>query len=73
MKDYPKIIGVRTHGNPRPRLDRYGYTQKAGSPTTLQVMLDGGSIWRRVYVWQFSNASTTFIRTNKGSFIVVLP
>lgn len=51
------------HTNPpRPRLTSLGYTVRAGSPTDRMVMLEGEKIWRRVYVWQFSNAGTEFVR-----------
>lgn len=65
-----RVVERREHGNPRPRLDAYGYTVRAGSPTRMQVKLEGEHVWRRVYVWQFSNAGTAFIRVGGKSLIV---
>jgi hypothetical protein len=56
-------VDVREHGNPRPRLTRDGYTERGGSPTTFQIRFKGEKRWRRVYVLQFSNAPTLFIKT----------
>lgn len=65
-----KIAEQRQRGNPRPRLDVYGYTVRAGSPTSWEVRLEGETRWRRVYVWQFSNAGTCFVRI-KGEDVIV--
>lgn len=45
---------------PRPRLTADGYTRREGSPTAYRALVAGR--WRRVYVWQFSNAGTAFVR-----------
>ena len=67
---YGKVICVKREGDPRPRMTRDGYTKRAGSPTGMKVQLDGESLWRRVYVWQFSNTRTLFVRV-KGECLIV--
>lgn len=67
---YCKPICLRRHGDPQPRLTRDGYTRRSGSPTPFQVQLDGERIWRRVYVWCFSNAVTYFVRVKGEPQIV---
>jgi hypothetical protein len=52
------------------RLTADGYTPRAGSPSDWLILLEGESRWRRVYCWQFSNASTLFVRIG-GQPIVV--
>jgi hypothetical protein len=47
-----------------------GYTVRAGAPTRRMVRLEGETRWRRVYVWQFSNAGTAFLRIGGEPFIV---
>ena len=49
-----------------------GYTYKRGAPTCYEIMLDGRQIWRRVYVWCFSNSGTYFIRV-KGQCYIIRP
>jgi hypothetical protein len=67
---YAQVDKVRVHGSPRPRLDAYGYTVRAGSPTTLQVRLQGEARWRRVYCLQFSNAGSFFLHHKGGRLFV---
>jgi hypothetical protein len=55
---------------PRPRLDVFGYTVRAGSPTPYRVRLEGENRWRRVYAWCFSNAGTLFVRIGGVPHIV---
>lgn len=43
---------------------RDGYTKRSGAPTGYMIQLDGEARWRRVMVWQFSNAGTCFVRIN---------
>lgn len=64
------ITERRQRGNPRPRFDVLGYTLRAGSPTTWEVRLVGETRWRRVSVWQFSNAHTCFVRV-KGECVIL--
>jgi aminoglycoside phosphotransferase (APT) family kinase protein len=47
-----------------------GYTKRSGAPTSLMVQLKGETIWRRLMVWQFSNAGTLFVRI-KGECVTV--
>lgn len=42
-------------------MTRDGYTTRRGCPIGYMVRLEGETRWRRVYVWQFSNAGTCFI------------
>lgn len=39
-----------------------GYTTKRGAATQYKIRIVGSPIWYRVYVWQFSNVGTCFIR-----------
>lgn len=55
---------------PLPRLTRDGYTVRAGSPTLTRIRLEGEKRWRRLMVWQFSNAGTCFVRIKGQSLIV---
>lgn len=36
----------------------------------MMVRLDGETLWRRVYVWQFSNTCTHFVRV-KGECQII--
>lgn len=65
-----KIAEVRHAKQPMPQLTRDGYSKRSGSPTATMIRLEGEKVWRRVYVWQFSNASTAFVRVNGQPFIV---
>lgn len=53
---------LRDDNPPRQRLTVEGYTVRAGSPTRYRVRLHGEKRPRRVYVWQFSNVPTAFVR-----------
>lgn len=64
------VVCVRRRGDPRARMTRDGYTKRAGSPTAMQVQLDGETLWRRVYVWCFSNTCTHFVRIKGKSLIL---
>lgn len=55
-------------GNPKPRLDVYGYTLRGGSPTALMTKI--GSRWHRIYALQFSNNGSLFVRI-KGKPVFV--
>lgn len=57
-----KIVESKVTPSPRYGLTADGYTKKSGAPTPMLVRLDGEKRWRRLMVWQFSNASTYFIR-----------
>ena len=47
-----------------------GYTLRVGAPTSVKIRLEGERRWRRLMVWQFSNASTLFVRIKGQPFIV---
>lgn len=47
-----------------------GYTKRSGAPSSLMIRLDGEKRWRRLMIWQFSNAGTSFVRI-KGKPLVV--
>ena len=47
-----------------------GYTKRSGAPTSWLVRLQGENRWRRVMVWQFSNAGTAFVRVQGKPLIV---
>lgn len=55
---------------PRYGMSRQGYTLRSGAPTSVMVRLEGDRIWRRVMVWQFSNAGTAFVRIKGEAFVV---
>jgi len=59
------IVACWRDDSARPRLDAYGYTVKAGSPTPYMVRLRVDNRPRRVMVIQFSNAGSAFV-TVKG-------
>jgi hypothetical protein len=60
-------ICVRRQGEPKSRLTQNGDEVKAGSPTAMQVQLDGESRWRRVYRW---SDGTLFVRLKGVPHIV---
>ena len=47
-----------------------GYTERRGAPTCWLVRLEGEKRWRRLKIWQFSNAGTCFV-TIKGHNLIV--
>jgi len=67
---YAKVVELKRAGDPLPRMTRDGYTKRSGSPSHMMVRLDGETLWRRVYVWQFSNTCTYFVRV-KGVCLVI--
>lgn len=66
-----KIAAAKcTRDVPRYGMTRAGYTKRSGAPSSTMVRLEGEKRWRRVMVWQFSNAGTTFVRINGKPHIV---
>ena len=65
-----KIVASRRTAQPRYGMGADGYTLRSGAPTSVMIRLEGESRWRRVMVWQFSNAGTIFVRI-KGECLVV--
>lgn len=66
-----KIVEARrTKTTPRYGMTRDGYTKRSGAPTSTMIRLEGEKRWRRLMVWQFSNAGTCFVRVKGESLIV---
>ena len=71
----PKYLEKKIVENKRTETPRYGmaadgYTVRSGAPTSMIIRLEGEKIWRRLMVWQFSNAGTCFVRI-KGECLIV--
>lgn len=64
------VAETRRTDVPRHGVTRLGYSVRSGAPTDTLVRLDGEKLWRRVYVWQFSNLGTRFVRV-KGEPLVI--
>ena len=64
------IVETRFTKRPRYGLTVEGFTLRAGAPTSMLVRLEGESRWRRLMVWQFSNAGTLFLRIGGVPHIV---
>lgn len=47
-----------------------GYSVRSGAPSSLMIRLDGEKRFRRLMIWQFSNAGTAFVRI-KGQPLIV--
>lgn len=66
-----KIVEMITTDNEtRYGMSRDGYTLRSGAPTSKKIRLDGEKIWRRLMVWQFSNAGTCFVKIKGECYIV---
>lgn len=66
----PIAEAKRVDIDPRRYMTAGGYTKQAGAPTSVMIRLEGEKRWRRVMVWQFSNAGTAFVRIKGDAFIV---
>ena len=64
------IAEIRHTDTPRYGMTADGYTRRSGAPTSIMLRLEGERRWRRLMVWQFSNAGTAFIRIGGNEFIV---
>ena len=64
------IAEVRHTEAPRYGMAADGYTLRSGAPTSRMIRLEGEKRWRRLMVWQFSNAGTCFLRIGGKPFIV---
>lgn len=51
-------------------MTRDGYTRRSGAPSSIVVRLEGEKRFRRLMVWQFSNAGTCFLRVRGEALIV---
>ena len=59
------VAAVKRTDTPRYGRTVDGYSVRAGAPTSYMVRLSGSrERWRRVMVWQSSNAGTAFVRIN---------
>lgn len=65
-----KIVETKRTEQPRYGMTAAGYTVRSGAPTSLMVRLDGEKRFRRLMVWQFSNAGTAFVRLGGVPHIV---
>ena len=67
-----RIVEAKTviMSNPFAGMTKLGYTKRSGAPTSVKVRLLGEKIWRRLMVWQFSNAGTCFVRIKGVPHIV---
>lgn len=73
MVQYLQAKIVESKISPPPQgagMTRDGYTVRRGAPTSLKIRLEGEKRWRRLMVWQFSNAGTVFVRIKGESLIV---
>jgi hypothetical protein len=64
------IAEARYTARPAWGMARDGYTRRTGAPTSLLVRLEGERRWRRLMIWQFSNAGTCFLRVRGAALIV---
>jgi hypothetical protein len=64
------IEATRQTATPSWGMTVYGYTLRSGAPTSRLVRLRGETRWRRLMVWQFSNAGTCFVRIKGVPHIV---
>lgn len=58
------------NSNPFAGLTVDGYTKRSGAPSQWMVRLEGENRWRRLMVWQFSNAGTCFVKIGGECLIV---
>jgi hypothetical protein len=65
-----KIVETRETERPRYGMTVDGYTVRSGAPTSLMVRLEGEKRFRRLMVWQFSNAGTCFVRVGGKPLVV---
>ena len=56
-----QIVDARRTARPNYGMAVDGYTKRSGAPTSIEIKLKGEKIWRRLMIWQFSNAGTTFV------------
>jgi hypothetical protein len=68
------FLEVKATLPPKPRLTALGYTKQGGSPTPYKVRIQGKgeNIWRRVYLIQFSNSGSLFVKV-KGKRYFLRP
>lgn len=64
------IVDRKRTDAPRYGMTRAGYSVRAGAPTGIMIKLEGETRWRRLMVWQFSNAGTAFVRIKGRPYVV---
>lgn len=62
LTDHYAIAETKVDRSAKPRLCADGYTRRDGSPTETMIKIVGSNCWRRMYVLQFSNAASYFVR-----------
>lgn len=65
-----EIAETKRTETPRYGYTADGYTSRKGAPTSRMIRLAGEKRWRRVMVWQFSNAGTAFVRINGKPLVI---
>lgn len=65
-----QIVSSKRTDAPRYGMTSDGYTKKSGAPTGWMILLEGEKRYRRVMVWQFSNAGTVFVRVRGEALII---
>ncbi len=68
--DTPIVAQASSLVTPRYGMTRAGYTKASGAPTSRLVQVQGEKRFRRVMVWQFSNAGTCFVRIKDEPHII---
>jgi len=65
-----RIAEKKTTARPSYGMARSGYTLRSGAPSSTMIRLEGEKRWRRVMIWQFSNAGTAFVRIGGKPYII---
>lgn len=65
-----KIVERYETETPTYGMTAQGYTKRGGAPTRWMIRLDGETRFRRLMIWQFSNAGTCFVKVNGRSLVV---
>lgn len=72
-----RIVDVRRTDVPRYGVRADGYSARSGAPTCYLVKVAGGrlalrdvAVWRRIRVWQWSNAGTAFVRIRGCDYVI---
>lgn len=64
------VVAVKLTATPQYGITSDGYTVRSGAPTNKLIQLQGEKRWRRLMVWQFSNAATLFVRVGGKPLVV---
>jgi hypothetical protein len=65
-----KIVEVKETDVPRYGIAADGYTLASGAPLPQMIRLEGEKTWRRLMLWQFSNAGTCFVKIKGEAYVV---